>query len=1427
MPTINKRFLFKLVLVAVLLAGALTAAHFVQARRIPDALLAQAERAAVAEKSDTAAHYYRQYLEFRPNDVDAQERLAALVKKRVDSMLQGGRRADLSDLLLLYDKILRSDPDREVVRREALAVCLRMGRFTDAESHAELLLRSHPADADLWQQLAAAQAGLQKAAEARTSYENAIKHDPADPLPYQRLAQYLWRDLRQVREAAAVIERLVVALPDNPESYLTRAKLHLFTSGEAGRPSGLQQDGFSGDSKQAMADIRKALELDPENAEALLLLAEQYQKQRKLAEARDTFADGMRIYPQDLRFVRGLAWLELNRGNIGAALGVLEDGMTRVKDPSDLLVPLADLLVQLGETNRTEEIIRRLEGQTTRAARLQASYLKARVAMRKADWPAAIELLTTLRTEAIELPGLENQAALLLAVCRQKRGETDLEQDTLRLLLNKDPNHLSARVGLAQSYLNAGRIDEAIKEYQQAVRSPYASPQTHATLLRLLARQYCLSGGRHTDWTHLDRVAGELGRVYGPASSEPVLIRAELAEAKGDPHRAVAILRSEATRRPGDARLWAALADRVADLGGVSAGLGVLDEAQAAAGDGPELRIARADLYARDPAALRQIDPLGSQIDTWSDLDQSRLLYGLVEVYDRLGDQTRVVQMYRRIAARRPADLAVWEAIGERATLSGDAGAAAEARANAVKLDLSGRSAILFDAWATLAARDAVAARQVVDRLVGAFGANPDRAEACVALARLKALTGDAEGAGSLFERAVRLEPTRFPPMQAYLRHLASGGSDEAVATMLARLSHDHRWAGEPFRRVIRGAMVDLPAEAARKLLTAARKYVEHSPGGLGWLGDCYLAVGLKADATRCYEQAIESKSATPDDWLRLAVRTAEGGTPEAAAKVMQMARSKLPVAAYLATAAVFAESKAAPAEWTPAFDKPSEKRLYAQARLAVKLSRFQRSEAIALLEEFLAGDARSKSDQAWARRNLAMLLAVRGGAADRKKAMELLLDTDGDVGETPDEKRSTAAVLTALSRHLDNPDRKIVIERSIQVLRALVSETRSPRDAFLLAQVYRASGNRKASTQVLNELLQADPDNLDYLVMGLEEVAELGEFQAAEPFAQRLLARHPGEFRAIAAVARYECKAGRPEKALVLAEGYTRTADANAGDLPAKSARTAELLDELARMPNVRHTDPGRAMIRSAVKRYEDLVAARPEAVIAAAGLLAADERHADAFALIEKHARLLSSRTKASAGLAALRAGGASDRHFAQVRGWLDAALGEEPDSIVLKLNEGEYFALKREYAKAEEAYQSVLDRDPRNVVALNNLAWILAPNPASSARALELVDRAVAEVGLTGELLDTRARVRIAAKQFELAEKDLLEALSQEKTPLRLFHMAMAKQGQSPPQRDEAREAFRNARDSGLEPRSIHPADLPMFRVLDAEVPRKDSE
>jgi len=446
------------------------------------------------------------------------------------------------------------------------------------------------------------------------------------------------------------------------------------------------------------------------------------------------------------------------------------------------------------------------------------------------------------------------------------------------------------------------------------------------------------------------------------------------------------------------------------------------------------------------------------------------------------------------------------------------------------------------------------------------------------------------------------------------------------------------------------------------------------------------------------------------------------------------------------------------------------------------------------------------------------MLYAVGGTPADRQRAMELLQDVK-DMGSTAEELRATASVLTTLSRYLEGKDRAAVLGRATAALVRAHEASKSPKDLYNLSQLHKVAGNLAESRACLQKLLNQDGTNIYYLVAGLEECVAGRDFATAGAFAERLREVHPGEFRAVAAVGRFECKAGRPDRALAVAEKYTAAADLSAGDYLARSARVAELLDELVRLPGVKGTEAGRRMADAAVERYAALVPARPEAVVAVAGVLAADGRTAEAFARIDQYARYLTTRGRALAGLAAVRSGGASPTQFETVEKWLDASLNEDRDSIPLKLNKGEFLSLWPRVADAVAVYEDVLKQDPRNVIALNNLAWLLSADPATASRARELIDRATREVGLTGDLLDTRARVEITLKLFEKAEQDAREAIRQDPTPLRWFHLAVAKLSQSPPQKDEAAKAFHEARARGLDPKGIHPADLPVYRVLES--------
>ncbi|HUR52696.1 MAG TPA: hypothetical protein VMZ71_01100, partial [Gemmataceae bacterium] len=598
--------------------------------------------------------------------------------------------------------------------------------------------------------------------------------------------------------------------------------------------------------------------------------------------------------------------------------------------------------------------------------------------------------------------------------------------------------------------------------------------------------------------------------------------------------------------------------------------------------------------------------------------------------------------------------------------------------------------------------------------------------------------------------------------------------------------------------------------ESAPQLMAWCKPLVEREPGGLGW-----LASHGKSD--ELYLAATTSPVATADDWLRLARHQFQQGKKDDATATLTAARTKVRTSAYFALAAAVQEMPEGKG-WTPTTSDGPEKRALAQARLAVKLSRNAHADAAKMLEEYVADTTVRDFDRSWGQRNLAMLYAVNGTPEDRQRAMTLIVAA-GKITTTQEELRATASVLTTLSRYLEGDDRRTVMAYAADALEAVHKVSNSPRDLFNLSQLYRAAGNAEKSQACLQTLLNSDGNNIYYLIAALEEICKTKDFQRAEAFASRLRSLYPGEFRAVSAVARYECKAGRPERALALAEQYTRVADSSSGDYLARAARVAELLDELVRYPNVRKTEAARAMTDAAVERYAALVPGRPEAAVGIAGVLASQDRTDDAFARLDLYTKYLPSRVRAIAGLAALRGGNATERQFATVRSWLDEVAPAERGSVSFLLNEAEFCTLEQDAKGATDAYEKVLKADPRNVVALNNLAWVLAADPRTADRALELIARAVRETGLTGELLDTRARVRLTLKLFAQAERDSKEALTQDRTALRLFHFALIMKDRTPPDPKEAAKAFAEARTKGLDAKAIHPADLPSFRVLDA--------
>ena len=131
--------------------------------------------------------------------------------------------------------------------------------------------------------------------------------------------------------------------------------------------------------------------------------------------------------------------------------------------------------------------------------------------MRDAKWPEAIDMLEALRREVTNMPGLETQINLLLAVCANKLADQVAEEKAFQRVLNADPKNVQARVGLCNLYLQLGRFDDAVRELEAATQSPYAAGVVIAQYVRSKTHKLRLSGGSAEDWRRVGDGRERLG----------------------------------------------------------------------------------------------------------------------------------------------------------------------------------------------------------------------------------------------------------------------------------------------------------------------------------------------------------------------------------------------------------------------------------------------------------------------------------------------------------------------------------------------------------------------------------------------------------------------------------------------------------------------------------------------------------------------------------------------------------------------------------------------------------------------------------------------------------------------------------------------------------------------------------------------------
>src|SRR5271157_2471678 len=316
MRKLNLVFLLGLVMALLALSGAACLVHGRQVQRNASALLDRARKDEEQGKASKAAEALGQYLSLRPRDGDTWRWYARVL----DEVTTDSRRRD--QVYLVYEEALRYNPSDPVLERRCadLALELRPERTADAKRHLKVLLTRAAEKLEKGTEVSSAAMELAELKElegkclllesdfeaAANAYNEAISYDPTRLLCYVQRARLDRYELRKdPKDADDEIEWMVA---NNPESGL--AHLYRFRYLSEFRPPAPD------------SDLKKALELSPENPEVLLTAALLAEQKKDPAAARSYLEKGLKLHPQNADFPRALARLELGEKHPDRAEGV-------------------------------------------------------------------------------------------------------------------------------------------------------------------------------------------------------------------------------------------------------------------------------------------------------------------------------------------------------------------------------------------------------------------------------------------------------------------------------------------------------------------------------------------------------------------------------------------------------------------------------------------------------------------------------------------------------------------------------------------------------------------------------------------------------------------------------------------------------------------------------------------------------------------------------------------------------------------------------------------------------------------------------------------------------------------------------------------------------------------------------------------------
>jgi tetratricopeptide (TPR) repeat protein len=1148
--------------------------------------------------------------------------------------------------------------------------------------------------------------------------------------------------------------------------------------------------------EEATKLVRRLLQVAPDNADAILAAAEQADGDKNWDEAKKLLERGIELHPRNGRMYIALALVERNSSGQQAEVAVLRRGLkAAAENQFDAVLFLADLLLDNREFQEVRTAMPRLERAYFPTAAL--NYLKARIDLAEGQWLQASLQLENARPHLIHWPIMLKKADFCLAQCYEQLGNPDQQLATSRRALQLDPLWPPAQRSLASALWATGRLDEALAEYRKLAAQ---DPALRLVLARLLIQRNLNLPAAERRWDEAEALLDEAAKSAADSLELP-LLRADILIAKDKLPEARQLLVTAHEQHPRHIPFWLGLAV-LADLTeGPDKALEILAQAHAQTGDSVELRLAQAGFLLKNkkPELSKALAELEKPSEQLSSEDRQRLRRLLADAYLRAGLTVDAGRLWNAIAKEQPDDLQCRLALFDLALGTGN-----DAEAQRLVADIRRLEGETGTLWRYAEAARIIRQKSPADRnasfaeaaklLEDVAKRRPSWGKVALLQAELSGKQGDKDRALEHYQDAFKRGERGPDVIRPTLNLLYERRRYQEADALIRKLPEQAGLSGDFGRLAADLALRAHDPKRAVEMVQASAKSTDHRDHI--WRGQVLWAADQKVEAEAAFRNAVKLAEQLPDAWLALVYFLAGTGQKDKALAAVEEAKQKVPAGeAPLMLASCWEVvgdlPKATEQFRTALAAKPSDPLVlrsatqfylrHGQAPKAVELFRSMLDPKVALSE-----DART-----WARRSLAVTLAATGNKGQIGEALTLVEQNLKAVGNNPEDQRAKAIVLAADPRRRGEALRLLEERHARQPLR--------PDDQFLLVQLIESLGDWPKARERMLTLLAAHENNPLYLAHYVAALLTRDDSAQAELWVAKLEKLEPEAWRTVDLKVRVLQAQGKKTAAADLLTNYSRKPDADI-------AFAATALDRL-----------GEHAAAEELHRKNVAGSNRPESVLPLAQNLALQNRLPEAMELCNKAWEICPVEAVAITSMACLRATRPNQEQIQKVEQRLATALKQKPESLTLRLVLADLRDFQGRYADAIALHRQILQRDKDNVMALNNLAWLLILHGKDPTEALQLANRAIEAAGPNPSLLDTRGIAYLALEQTEPALKDLKEATAQSPNAVRLFHLARAHQ--SVKDRGTALKELQRAHTMGLKANTIHPLERPSLEKLQA--------